>query len=433
MHPKTAPPLPAPVTADIDKAVIQQRIVSLIGEVCESLVSHLPVRPRAIVLTGSFARGEGSVLANANRFRVLGDMEYMIVFPVKVDRGPLQEFLDQQAKGLKIELASRGVDCDLEFRAITQEYFRALRPQIFGFELLAHGQTVWGDASVLSAIPRFPVEAIPRWDAWRMLNNRIIEQLEWADGIAAYDRDKLVHLHYQLIKCHIDLATTLLVLAGKYESTYGSRSKALAKWASEAGSQRGLDFLHVLSEKVAACTAYKLDPNATPSPLAVRVNTGDIEIFRSDLIRALTSLVPLVREIWRWEATTFSETRNAMDATDSTLQEAILRKQPLREKFRGWTKLVLMRPVRRERGFWGRALRLALRGSPRYLVYGVAAQLYFEMPAALSNQPNSDVLAEFDRLLPVRFEENEREQRMWWGLRSDVLKSWRVFLRTHFA
>ncbi|HEV2287814.1 MAG TPA: hypothetical protein VGR81_02560 [Candidatus Acidoferrales bacterium] len=423
----------APVSASMDNAAIKKKIGSTIAEVCESLVGRLAIRPVAVVLTGSFARDEGSVLATSDRFCILGDMEYMVVFPVRVDRAPLQAFLDQQAKELKIELASRGVDCDLEFRAITPEYFHGLRPQIFGYELLTHGQTVWGDSSLLSAVPRFSREAIPQSDAWRMLNNRIIEQLEWADGIAAYDRDKLVHLHYQLIKCHIDLATTLLVFTGNYESTYAARSKALAKWASEAGSKPGLEFLRPLMEKVSACTAYKLDPHATPNPLGVNANTGDAETFSNELARALTDLVPLVREIWRWEATTFSGTKNAMDATDSALQEAVLRNQPLGEKSRGWAKLALMQPVRREQGFWGNALRLALRGSPRYLVYGVAAQLYFALPEAIPNHVNSDTLAELGQFLPVRFKENEREERMWWGLRSDVLKSWRVFLRTHFA
>ena len=433
MQPKTMPPLPASISASVDDAVIQRKIASIIGEICEGLASRLSIQPKAIVLTGSFARGEGSVLATPNGFRVLGDMEYMVVFPMGVNRGPLQEFLDRQAKQLKAELASQEVDCDLEFRAITSEYFLALRPQLFGYELLAHGRTVWGDASILSGIPKFPKEAIPRWDAWRMLNNRIIEQLESADRIPACDPNKLLQIYYQLIKCHIDLATTLLVFAGKYESTYAARSKALAKWASEAGAQPNLGFLRPLAEKVAACTAYKLDPNAAPNPLAVRTDAREIEMFRNDLNRALTDLVPLVREIWRWEAAAFSGAMGIQDASDRALQSAVLRSQPIGEKFRGWAKLMLMPTTRKEKGYWSRFSRLVFRGSPRYLVYGVAAQLYFAMPLVLSDQPNSDDLAGLDSLLPVRFEENESERRMWWRLRGDVLKSWRVFLRTHFA
>ena len=433
MQPKAMPPLPISIPASIENSAVHEKTASMIAEICESLASHLPTPPRAIVLTGSFARDEGSVLMVSNRFRVLGDMEYMVVFPVGVDRGPLQESLDQQAKQLKQELASRGMDCDLEFRAITSEYLHDLRPQIFGYELLAHGRTVWGDSSVLSAISKFSREAIPRWDAWRMLNNRIVEQLEWIDRITAYHRERLMRLYYQLIKCHIDLATTLLVFAGKYEGTYAGRWAALTNWASEAGSKPGLEFLRPLAAKVAACTAYKLDPNAAANPLAVRIDADDAEVFRSDLRRALTDLVPLVREIWRWEAASFAGGADNPDVTDDALQRAVLRSQPVTEKFRGWAKLLLMPAVRQERGFFDRLSRLAFRGSPRYLVYGVAAQLYFELPAALSGRVGTDALADLDRFLPVSFEENKSEQRPWWRLRDDVLKSWRVFLRNHFA
>ncbi|MFI5072865.1 MAG: hypothetical protein ACHP8A_18470, partial [Terriglobales bacterium] len=209
---------------------LSARTELVIREVCESLASRLSIRPQAIVLTGSFARNEGTTLMAGGRLRVLGDIECMVVFPRNTDRGPLQTSLNQQARQLKEELASRGTDCDLEFGAITSEYFHALRPQIFGYELLTHGRVVWGDATVLAGISKFAVSAIPRWDAWRMLNNRIVEQLDWADGIRAYNRDQLIRAYYQLVKCHIDLGTTLLIFAGKYEDTYAARAQALVKW-----------------------------------------------------------------------------------------------------------------------------------------------------------------------------------------------------------
>jgi hypothetical protein len=411
---------------------VEDKTASLIEEISEQLASKLPTKPRAIVLTGSFARNEGSVLLASNRFRVLGDMEFMVVFPTGVARGPLQVSLDQQAKQLKEEFASRGTDCDLEFRAITSEYFYALRPQIFGYELLVHGQTVWGDPSVLSVIQKFSREAIPRWDAWRMLHNRIIEQLEWFDQSTACP-DKVLRLHYQIIKCYLDLATTLLIFAGKYEDTYASRSVALSKWADEAGAYRGLEFLPELARRVKACTAFKLDPNTSAMPLGVRFQFEDTELLSSDLRRAVLELVPLLRQIWRWEAAMLARISNAADETDESLQTAVLRSQPIAEKLRGWARLALMPTLRRERGFFSNFSRLALQGSPRYLVYAVAAPLYFKLPALVSDQLTEDALTRSDRLLPIRFEDSKNESRAWWRLRREVLTGYRVFLRNHFA
>jgi len=424
---------PTPASVSARDAALKRRVESLIEEICESLVSRLPARPKAIVLTGSFARDEGSVLLARDHIRVLGDMEYMVVFSPGADRGPLQKFLDEQAVQLRNELFSRGVYCDLEFRAVYPEYFHALSPQIFGYELLSRGRTVWGDSSVLATTPRFPVEAIPRWDAWRMLNNRTVEQLFWVERITHSDRVELLRLYYQLVKCHIDLCTTLLVFAGKYEDTYAGRSASLTRWASGMSAGPAVEFLPALAKKVAACTAFKLDPNGAEPPLIVRIHADDTETFRDDLRRALVDLTPLVQKIWCWEAAEFAQGNHDAETPRHALQLAVLRKQPVAEKLRGWAKLMTMRQVRSEKNFVNRLGSLLLKGSPRYLVYGVAADLYFQVPAVLSGAIDERTLAISEALLPVTFAANQAETRLWWRLRADVLDSWHTFLRNHWA
>lgn len=412
---------------------IRETTESLIQEISVTLVGRLGTRPRAIVLTGSFARGEGSILTFANRLQVLGDMEFMVVFSRGVDRALLQTALDQEARQIRGELAVRGIECELEFRAITSDYFQALRPQIFGYELLSRGRTVWGDRSVLASVPRFPASAVPRWDAWRMLNNRILEQLEWIDAIANGNRDELVHMFYQLVKCHLDLGTTLLVFGGRYEDTYAGRSAALLRWAAEAESSSKSEFLGRVAGRVAACTSFKLFPNTNSIPLDVRIHDQDMETLRGDLRRAVVELVPLARDIWRWEAGELTRCGPGHALSDEALHRAVLRQQPLSEKLRGWAKLTFMPAVRSERGFFARLSRLLPQGSPRYLVYRVAADLYFQLPSVVSGETAADSLAVLDRFLPVAFAGNRVESRDWWRLRADVLKSWHLFLRNHWA
>src|SRR5487761_21246 len=424
---------PTPASTSARDASLKRRVASVIEETCEALVSRLPARPKAIVLTGSFARDEGSVLLIGAGLRVLGDMEYMVVFPPGADRGALQKFLDEQAVQLRNELLARGVYCDLEFRAVYPEYFRNLSPQIFGYELLSRGRTVWGDSTIVATAPRFPLESIPRWDAWRMLNNRIVEQLFWIERITNSDRDELLRLYYQLVKCHIDLCTTVLVFAGKYEDTYAGRSAALTHWASGTPAGPTVEFLPVLATKTAACTAFKLDPNGAEPPLSVRMHSDGTEVFRADLRRALAGLSLLVQKVWRWEAAEFAQGSHDPQTPRHALQLAVLRKQPVAEKLRGWVKLMMMASVRSERNFVNRLCRRLLKGSPRYLVYGVAAELYFQVPAVLSGQVDEKALATSEALLPVTFAANQAETRLWWRLRADVLDSWHVFLRNHWA
>ncbi|MGH9731204.1 MAG: hypothetical protein ACRD4A_05840, partial [Candidatus Acidiferrales bacterium] len=168
-------------------------------------------------------------------------------------------------------------------------------------------------------------------------------------------------------------------------------------------------------------------------PLRVRMHSEDTEAFRDDLRRALIHLAPLVEKIWRWEAAEFARNGQSPQPPRHELQLAVLRKQPIAEKLRGWAKLVTMSNVRKERKFVNRLSRLLLKGSPRYLVYGVAADLYFQMPAVLSGRIDEQSLAVSQSLLPVTFAANQAETRLWWRLRGDVLDSWHIFLRTHWA
>jgi len=413
-----------PLTSNTEAS---QRVVAAAREKCAQLAASLSCRPVAIVLAGSFARNEGSVLALENRLQALGDMEFMVFFPAGSDLERLQTELTERARTLRAELAGVA-DCELEFGAVAPEYLRKLRPQIFGFELLTHGRTVWGDEKILANAPRFPASRIPHFDAWRMINNRLLEQLEWADKIETAGRDQLVRILYQLAKCYMDMGTAVLVFAGKYESTYRARANALRRLA-EASADNDMRFAHPLSGRVAECTAFKLAPSLAARPLGVRLD-GDLQTLREDIRRALAEMVPVARSVWRWAAAQLSGQALETRMEDAELRNAALATQPMREILRGWLKVALMPKVRREPAFARRMASLLTRGSPRYLTYCVASELFFELPAALAGG-NPQLSAE--HLLPVRFAEHASEPRAWWRLRAEALLGWRLFLRNEWA
>src|SRR6185437_6363636 len=152
-------------------------------------------------------------------------------------------------------------------------------------------------------------------------------------------------------------------------------------------------------------------------PLRVRMHSNDTEVFRDDLRRALIHLTPLVEKLWCWEAAQFAHIGRSPQLPRHELQVAVLRKQPITEKLRGWAKLVTMSNVRKEKHFVSRLSRLLLKGSPRYLVYGVAADLYFQVPEVLSGRVDEKSLETSESLLPVTFAANQAETRLWWRLR----------------
>ena len=356
----------------------------------------------------------------------------MVVFPPGAERRRLQYVLDLEAKALVQELCDRHFACELEFRAITRRYFEKLRPHIFGHELLSHVFPVWGTAEFLSSAPRFPASAIPLWDAWRMLNNRLLEQLQWVDIFESADQETLIEISYQLLKFHLDLGTSLLLFGGRYEDTYAGRAAALSSWISGGRRLGEPPFLSDIVERVSECTAFKLSPNERMGFLGIRLDES-AEKLRENIRRFVVGLIPLVHAVWAWEAAQLAGLSSDEQLTDESLRQRVLRYQPQREKLRGWAKLILMPEVRKQPGFTRRALSLLLRGSPRYLVYLVATELFFRLPDILLKGPQDIELAGLEVYLPVRFARHSQEARMWWRLRSDVLTGWRLFLRNHWA
>src|SRR5262249_52257440 len=156
---------------------------------------------------------------------------------------------------------SRGIQCELEFSAVTTRYLQSLRPQLFGYELISRGRVVWGNAEVLASARRFPASAIPHWDAWRTLNNRLLEQLLLIEVMESDKRQDLIRLFYQLIKFQIDIGTTLLVFAGRYEDSYAGRAAAFLRWGSEGAGSGAPTFIREMAERIRESTAFKLSPD----------------------------------------------------------------------------------------------------------------------------------------------------------------------------
>lgn len=405
------------------------RVKEIVHEIGEQVASSLPGKPAAILLTGSFARGEGSVLQQGNQLKMLSDLEFLVVCPSGAEPERVQQTVNDKAHELCAWLASRGVECEIEFSAVDHNYLSDLRPAIFSYELLTHARTVWGDDKILATARRFPASEIPRWDAWRMLNNRLLEQLQWADISPRWGLRELQSAFYHVVKCYLDMATAILIFAGQYRSRYGERADALEAWAGTA-SKEGVAFANELADRVSSCTAFKLHPDFGTLPLGVDLSQEPQRLCE-DVRRTIVELVHTFHQVWRWAGNTFLGSKGKFLEEDVALQDAVLRSQPLREKLRGWAKLALMPEVRRRPQFLQHICRLLFKGSPRYLIYTVASNLYFRLPDVIDGI--TPEVEDQESLLPVSFADRANVEGGWWRLRADVLFGWRLFLRNHWA
>ncbi len=187
--------------------------------------------PLGLILAGSLARGEGTVVARRDGTASwLSDIECIAVFP---DATRDFRTIDAALRALEASFnsdpgrASRGVH--LEVRAITAAKFSRMREAIFSREMLANGKLLWGVPERIAA-PRWASAppAIPPIDALRLLVNRVAERLELrlAAEARALAPDALA---YRNAKFWIDLATSLSVFLGCYLPGYRARETALVK------------------------------------------------------------------------------------------------------------------------------------------------------------------------------------------------------------
>jgi hypothetical protein len=397
-----------------DRAAIRGLICEIVGRVCRQEAGH---HLRTLLLTGSVARDETTVLAHPNGWRVLGDADFMAVFQ---RHAPLPAAGVVAALTAKCEsdLRAAGVVVHVGMAVVHDDYFRRLPAHIFTYELRCCGRIICGDDNPLELIPHFPASAIDKEDAWRLLANRTIECLELhlssnpseAQGAppdvnpaAASDE-----LHYRAVKLFLDMATSLLVFLGAYEPSYGQRAQRLQRLAERPEEQAALPFgLQGFSERVSECTRWKVAGGEADG------NSG-AEISREALAYAC--------QLWRWELAQL--TSAAPEASPEILFAAVAARQNAPRKLRGW--LYVARRVGWLRGVrsWPRWLAMAPRCTPRYYIYEAA----WRLAASVTGPAGVPELRQIRALLPVAGENDKNDGDARQQLAREVAWNYRTFL-----
>jgi hypothetical protein len=320
---------------------------------------------RAIILTGSVARNEGTFVREGESWRALGDAECILILH-KHARFPDTPLAALLLREIEDALASRGILCHVDFSMVRSDFLRRLRPHIFAYELRACGQVVWGDPRILALIPPFDASQIPLEDAWRLLQNRIVETLGIPHSLPSESGQIPEGLYYRTVKLYLDMATSLLVFRGAYAPTYGEREQRLRTLKPSAGAGDPPFEMGGFIEQVAACTEWKLHP-VTPTP------SGGPEFWRTALRYA--------HQLWRWELAQLAGLDHR--ASDHDLFCRWMRLQPYPQRLRGWAHALRHQGWLRSWREWGRWSRLALTASPRYWTYAAANDLLFGQASLL--------------------------------------------------
>ena len=398
-------PASAPGVAHDLKAMICDLVARLCGERFGSTLA-------AVVLTGSLARDEATFLRDSDGWSVAGDAEFLAVFGDSTRLPQRTEIDDVIGSAMRL-LKERAVRCEITIAGVRPSFLRRLAPHIFAYELRECGQVISGDRAILSLIPAFSAADIPREDAWRMLANRIVEQLEVVDELVDGRQVLSPRAHYQTVKLYLDMATSLSVFAGRYCPTYRGRASALASAATARSNHRWPFPLDDFLEKVGAATEWKLSA------------TAPVTVGATFMRRAIA----YARQLWRWELAQLT----GLDETlpEQRLLQAWMVRQPLSARLRGWLFVLRERSVSGTWHGWPWQAVRVWSPSPRYRVYSAATTLLFSFADArrpMHLAPNHDWVA-VARTLPVeRHGSYSAGAPAWRGLADDILWNYHHFL-----
>jgi hypothetical protein len=329
---------------------------------------------RAVVLTGSLARHEATLIEGEKGWHLLGDVEFLLIFHTRAPL-PSKAAMSLLRQNIETAISRLGIAGEVSLSAAHPKYLRSLRPHIFAYELRNCGKVVGGDSEILVQIPSFSATDIPLEDGWQLLSNRMIEQLEALEGPEQRPKVLSRHLLYRTIKLYLDRATSFLLFAGEYAPSYAERARRLHILADTQPEDDKAPFdLHRFSDRVSECTQWKLSENNPQNHSSSEPATeSDFSWCEEAVVHA--------RKLWRWElARLVGSTR---EISNHGLMERWMKCRPASRRLRGWLFVLRKEAWHRSWKNWPRWARLGWYGSPRDWTYAAACELFFQLPSHL--------------------------------------------------
>jgi hypothetical protein len=386
-------------------------------ETAAKCARHFGSALRAVVLTGSLARDEGSLSSDGTPGKLASDAEFVVILH---DRAPLPKSSDTTKLSAEIEsqLAADGVQCHISLSCAHGDFLRKMRPHIFAYELKTCGKVLFGEQNILSLIPSFAPTDIPLEDGWRLLSNRMIEMAEGlcearSVGCGPVPED----VFYRAIKLNLDTATSLLIFTGNYAPSYRQRSRNISDLAKNSIDAKCPPFsVKQVALLTADCTNWKLLRNNA---------LGDAVDWQWIATACRNASL-----LWEWELRKMTKAEGKLSPAELCMR--LMRQQPLAARIRGWLYVMRREGWKKTSRQWPRWLNLARKASPRFWVYSTIGELFVRLDPRVTggierevNEPNWNTLR---KCLPVLPQNPPPSTNEWQRTAKDAVWNYRQFL-----
>jgi len=207
---------------------INKVITANLRIVCKEIVRNIP-RLTSIYLTGSYSRGEGCVIINNNKIKILSDFDIFIIsdaqpFILKIQTKALQKALSQlKLLNTYIMPGHPIVELYIVNKKRTQNLLFETTP-LFNYELRT-AKLIYGK-EMLNTIPKIESNYISPYNGMRLLFDRIFGAIIPFSTDLLYFKpecQKQRHLMFEVTKLILACRDSLLLLDGIYFPTSKQR------------------------------------------------------------------------------------------------------------------------------------------------------------------------------------------------------------------
>jgi hypothetical protein len=172
----------------------------------------------ALLLVGSFARGEGIAYQDNGETVFISDIEFLLI----AKEEHYQHLRGINTQEIQKRLQRSGYNIDVSIGVTTISHLKKLKPHIFTLEVKNYGKVIWGNPDMLSFIPNYTETDIDPLDGFVLLNNRIVEQLILGKKISNNEEIR----QYEIDKGYIQAVNSILGIKGSYKSLYPEKRSA---------------------------------------------------------------------------------------------------------------------------------------------------------------------------------------------------------------
>jgi hypothetical protein len=265
----------------LDDPLVDETIEAHMQQIVAAIRARM--EPQAILLRGSFGRGEGSVMIQDGQLHFLSDYEIDVAVFSPRYRSFFAELSHRLTVELGVESGIRWVRPDFTYKNRVGPFPMGPAPiTISLYESRYGSQTLYGQ-DIVEPSPRIDPCDIRNESGAFLVLNRMAESLSYMSQAESYVGEPLV-TYYWINKTILSCAESLLLLWSQYHFSYAERGRRFAAMAEDH-----LDFMGeeraVLSELVARATEFKLRPR--------------LDLYAESVHAAWLRLIPICDGVFR--------------------------------------------------------------------------------------------------------------------------------------